>query len=153
MSKENLTWVVAKIQMVVDSYPTWGDIVQSNTWKAAYGKNGVCCNLTFSDCKTGEILVRASSFWVMMNKNTRKISRFPNVFRAKLEQYLPRWIDLDINQHVNHVKYIGFILESVPKNIMETYEIDSMSLEYYKECTKDCVLQSFTSILVNEMSI
>ncbi|KAL4587597.1 hypothetical protein LXL04_000469 [Taraxacum kok-saghyz] len=181
MSKQNLAWVVAKIQMIVDTYPTWGDIVQIKTWKSAYGKNGVCCNLTFSDGKTGDILVKASSFWVMMNRNTRKISKFPNQVRVKLEQYLvdtppiveqdmprtwskksdtidehvykglkPRWIDLDINQHVNHVKYIGIILESVPKNIMDNYEIDTMSLEYYKECSNDSVLKSFTSILANE---
>ncbi|KAL7600468.1 hypothetical protein Lser_V15G24081 [Lactuca serriola] len=177
MFKHNLTWVMAKIHMVVDRYPTWGDFVQIDTWKAAYGKNGVCCNLTFRDCETGEILVRASSFWVMMNSKTRKLSKIPNEIRAKLEQIYvdkpplveqvtrtwstsekninehmckglkPRWSDLDINNHVNHVKYIGLILESVPKTIIENYEIDSITLEYYRECTKDHKLQSFTSIL------
>ncbi|KAI3525049.1 hypothetical protein L1887_03720 [Cichorium endivia] len=180
MSKENLMWVVAKIQMVVDRYPTWGDIVQIDTWKSACGKNGLSCNLTFSDCKTGEILVRASSIWVMMNKKTRKLSKFPNEVRAKLEQYFvdtppmieqdtrtwskkeekfdenvckgltPRWSDLDINYHVNHVKYVGLALESVPKTIMENYEIHSMTLQYYQECTKDSVLRSVTSILAND---
>ncbi|XP_023749675.1 palmitoyl-acyl carrier protein thioesterase, chloroplastic [Lactuca sativa] len=180
MSKYNLTWVVAKIQMVVDRYPKWGDIVEIDNWKAALGKNGVCCNLTFRDCKTGQILVRASSFWVIMNKKTRKLSRFPNEVRAKLEKFFvdkpplveqatrtwsrsednitehickglkPRWSDLDINQHVNHVKYVGLILESVPKTIIEKYEIDSMTLDYYQEFTNDNILQSFTYILTND---
>ncbi|XP_023749668.1 palmitoyl-acyl carrier protein thioesterase, chloroplastic [Lactuca sativa] len=179
MSKHNLTWVMAKIQMIVDRYPIWGDIVQMETWKAAHGKNGVCCNLTLHDCKTGEILVRASSYWVMMNTKTRKLSKFPNEVRAKLEQIYvdkpplieqdtrtwskseekinehickglkPRWSDLDINQHVNNVKYVGLILESVPKTIIENYEIHSMTLDYYREFTKDNILQSFTSILTN----
>ncbi|XP_023729833.1 palmitoyl-acyl carrier protein thioesterase, chloroplastic isoform X1 [Lactuca sativa] len=183
MSKNNLTWVVAKTHVVVDRYPTWGEIVQIDTWKSAHGKNGVCCNLTFCDCKTGEILVRASSIWVMLNKNTRKLSKFPNMVRAKLEQcfvdtlptvredtrtwsgeaeniyehickgLMPRWSDLDINQHVNHVKYIGLVIESVPKTIVENYEIHILTLEYFRECTKDNVLQSLTSILGNDKGI
>ncbi|CAI9287684.1 unnamed protein product [Lactuca saligna] len=179
MSKHNLTWVMAKIQMVVDRYPIWGDIVQMETWKAAHRKNGLCSNMTLHDCKTGEILVRASSYWVMMNTKTRKLSKFPNEVRAKLEQIYvnkpplverdtrtwsrseekinenickvlkPRWSDLDINQHVNNVKSIGMILESVPKTIIENYEIHNMTLDYYREFTNDNILQSFTSILTN----
>uniref|UniRef100_A0A9R1VBX2 Acyl-[acyl-carrier-protein] hydrolase n=1 Tax=Lactuca sativa TaxID=4236 RepID=A0A9R1VBX2_LACSA len=179
MSKHNLMWVLKKIQMVVDRYPK-GDIVQIDTWKTTHGKNGVCCNLTFRDCKTGEILVRASSFWLIMNKKTRKLSKFPNEVRAKLEKFFvnkpplveqatrtwsrsedninehickglkARWTDLDISHHVNHVKYIGLILESVPKTIIERYEIDSMTLDYYQEFTKENILQSFTYILTND---
>ncbi|CAH1426409.1 unnamed protein product [Lactuca virosa] len=160
-----------------------GDIVEIDNWKTALGKNGVCCNLTFRDCITGQILVRASSFWVIMNKKTRKLSRFPNEVRAKLEKFFvdkpplveqatrtwsrsedniiehickglkPRWSDLDINQHVNHVKYVGLILESVPKTIIEKYEIDSMTLDYYQEFTNDNILQSFTYILTNDNAI
>uniref|UniRef100_A0A9R1VE75 Acyl-[acyl-carrier-protein] hydrolase n=2 Tax=Lactuca sativa TaxID=4236 RepID=A0A9R1VE75_LACSA len=179
MSEKNLTWVTIKMQMILDRYPTWGDIVQINTWKSAYGNNGVSSNFTFCDCKTEEILGRASSISVMMNKKTRKLSKFPNEIRAKQQKYyvdtpaimeqdittwskgneiikdhickglMPRWSDLDINQHVNHAKYIRWILESVPRTISENYEIESMTLEYYRECTADTVLQSVTSILAN----
>ncbi|KAI3524549.1 hypothetical protein L1887_03207 [Cichorium endivia] len=179
MSEKNITWVMVKMQMIVDRYPTWGDIVQINTWKSAYGKNGGCSNFILCDAKTSEILGRASSFWVMMNRKTRKLSKFPNEIQAEKEKYfvntppiveqdtvtwskrdattedhickglLPRWSDLDFNQHVNNVKYIGWILESVPKNILENYEIDNITLEYYRECTKDSVVQSVTSILAN----
>ncbi|GJS27724.1 putative reverse transcriptase domain-containing protein [Tanacetum coccineum] len=77
----------------------------------------------------------------MMNKETRKLSRFPQEVRAELDQYfldappvvkldtrnwseldenivdhvcsglMPSRSDLDINQHVNNAKYVGWILE------------------------------------------
>ncbi|KAI3524550.1 hypothetical protein L1887_03208 [Cichorium endivia] len=156
MSKKNLIWVMLKMQMIVDRYPTWGDILQIDICKVPYGKNGVCCNITFCDCKTGEILVRASSIWVMMNKKTRKLSRFPNEVRTILEQYFMDTPPIVVQntgtwseREDNFDEHICKGLKSVPKTVMGKYEIDSMTLEYYRECTKDSVLQSITSILVN----
>ncbi|KAM0037134.1 putative oleoyl-[acyl-carrier-protein] hydrolase [Helianthus debilis subsp. tardiflorus] len=60
MSKRNLFWVVTKMQVLVDRYPTWGDVVQVDTWVAASGKNGMRRDWLIRDCKTGEILTRAS---------------------------------------------------------------------------------------------
>ncbi|MFS7981239.1 putative oleoyl-[acyl-carrier-protein] hydrolase [Helianthus anomalus] len=45
------------------------------------------CNWMFRDSKTGAILIRASSIWVMMNKETRRLFKFPYEVRAELEQY------------------------------------------------------------------
>ncbi|PWA70750.1 acyl-ACP thioesterase, HotDog domain protein [Artemisia annua] len=180
MCKKNLIWVMTKVQMVVDRYPSWGDVVQIDTRIASSGKNGMHCNWMFRDCETGEILIRVASFWAMMNKETRRLSKFPDEVRVELKQYLmdtpphveevieswpsrnesianntrygltPRWSDLDINQHVNNVKYIGWILESVPMPILENYELSSMTLEYRRECKKDSVLQSQTYVLRND---
>ncbi|MBA0693768.1 hypothetical protein Goari_004117 [Gossypium aridum] len=144
-----------------------------------------------SNSKTGEILTRASSVWVMMNKLTRRLSKIPEEVRGEIEphfmnsdpvvaednrklvklddstaQYLcpfvnflsnqllhflifnlqPRWSDLDVNQHVNNVKYVGWILESTPLGIVESHELCSMTLEYRRECGRDTVLQSLTAV-------
>ncbi|KAF5945784.1 hypothetical protein HYC85_016012 [Camellia sinensis] len=60
MCKKNLIWVVTKMHVVVDRYPTWGDVVQVNSWVAASGKNGMRRDWIVHDCKTGDILTRAS---------------------------------------------------------------------------------------------
>ncbi|XWS69859.1 hypothetical protein CRYUN_Cryun03dG0000100 [Craigia yunnanensis] len=176
MCKKNLIWVVTRIQVVVDRYPTWGDVVQVDTWVSASGKNGMRREWLVSDSKTGEILTRASSVWAMMNKLTRRLSKIPEEVRGEIEPYFmnsdpvvaedsrklvklddstaeyvhkgltPRWSDLDVNQHVNNVKYIGWILESAPLPILETHELSSMTLEYRRECVRDSVLQSLTSV-------
>ncbi|XWS71986.1 hypothetical protein CRYUN_Cryun02cG0002000 [Craigia yunnanensis] len=176
MCKKNLIWVVTRMQVVVDRYPTWGDVVQVDTWVSASGKNGMRRDWLVSDSKTGEILTRASSVWVMMNKLTRRLSKIPEEVRGEIEPYFmnsdpvvaedsrklvklddsraeyvhkgltPRWSDLDVNQHVNNVKYIGWILETAPLPILETHELSSMTLEYRRECGRDSVLQSLTAV-------
>uniref|UniRef100_A0A5B7AX50 Acyl-[acyl-carrier-protein] hydrolase n=1 Tax=Davidia involucrata TaxID=16924 RepID=A0A5B7AX50_DAVIN len=176
MCKKNLIWVVTKMQVLVDRYPTWGDVVQVDTWVASSGKNGMRRDWLVRDCKTGDTLTRASSVWVMMNKETRRLSKMPDEVREEIEPYFvdsppvvdedgrklpklddstadymrtgltPRWSDLDVNQHVNNVKYIGWILESAPLPILENHELSSMTLEYRKECGRDSVLQSLTAV-------
>jgi fatty acyl-ACP thioesterase B len=176
MCKKNLIWVVTKMQVLVDRYPTWGDVVQVDTWVDASGKNGMRRDWLLRDCKTGDILTRASSVWVMMNKKTRKLSKIPDEVRQEIGPYFvdsppvvdddsrklpkldehradyvrsgltPKWSDLDVNQHVNNVKYIGWILESAPLPIVESHELCGMTLEYRRECGRDSVLQSLTAV-------
>ncbi|THG18395.1 hypothetical protein TEA_012708 [Camellia sinensis var. sinensis] len=243
MCKKNLIWVVTKMQVLVDRYPTWklmwclaakgyvkvilhvfttppccrglvdsltlrGDVVQVDTLVAASGKNGMRCDWLVRDCRTGDILTRASSVWVMMNKETRRLSKIPNEVRGEMGTFFvdsppvvdedsrkllkldestadyirngltPRWSDLDVNQHVNNVKYIGWILElyvleikTWGKTVMEvlvytfqqhnlnnagycrvhhcqfwSHELCGMTLEYRRECGRDSVLQSLTTV-------
>lgn len=181
MCKKNLIWVVSRMQVLVDRYPTWGDVVQVDTWVAASGKNGMRRDWLIRDCNTGDILMRASSLWVMMNKETRRLAKMPDEVRAEIGSHFvdtppiidedsrklpklndetadyirsgltPRWNDLDVNQHVNNVKYIGWILESAPLPILESHELAAMTLEYRRECRRDSVVQSLTSVMGNNV--
>ncbi|CAK9229899.1 unnamed protein product [Sphagnum troendelagicum] len=50
-----------------------------------------------------------------------------------------------MNQHVNNVKYVGWVMESVPVAVFENYELSSMTLKYRRECSQSDVLQSMCS--------
>uniref|UniRef100_Q1W7L7 Acyl-[acyl-carrier-protein] hydrolase n=1 Tax=Elaeis guineensis var. tenera TaxID=51953 RepID=Q1W7L7_ELAGV len=176
MSKRNLIWVVTKVRVLIEHYPSWGDVVEVDTWVGPAGKNGMRRDWHVRDHRTGQTILRATRVWVMMNKNTRKLSKVPEEVRAEIGPYFveraaivdedsrklpkldedttdyvkkgltPRWSDLDVNQHVNNVKYIGWILESAPISILENHELASMTLEYRRECGRDSVLQSLTAV-------
>jgi len=176
MSKRNLIWVVTRMRVLIEHYPSWGDVVEVDTWVGATGKNGMRRDWHVRDYRTGQTILRATSVWVMMNKHTRKLSKVPEEVRAEIGPYFveraaivdedsrklpkldddtadyikkgltPRWSDLDVNQHVNNVKYIGWILESAPISILENHELASMSLEYRRECGRDSMLQSLTAV-------
>ncbi|KAJ4958234.1 hypothetical protein NE237_025345 [Protea cynaroides] len=182
MSRRNLIWVVTKIQLLVDRYPSWGDVVQVDTWVSASGKNGMRRDWLLRDSKSGEILTRATSVWVMMNKHTRRLSKIPEEVKGEIEPYFidcppileddgrklpklddstadsvqtgltPRWNDLDVNQHVNNVKYLGWILESSPSSILESKELYSLTLEYRRECGRDNVIQSLAAVCNDDVN-
>ncbi|KAL9422560.1 hypothetical protein AB3S75_034770 [Citrus x aurantiifolia] len=177
MSLRKLIWVVTRIHIQVQRYSSWGDVVEIDTWVDASGKNAMRRDWIIRDYRTQDIITRATSTWVIMNRETRRLSKIPEQVRQEvLPFYLntfaidkektdvgkidkltdqtagrirsglaPRWSDMDANQHVNNVKYIGWILESVPIHVLEDYNMTSMTLEYRRECRQSNLLESLTS--------
>ncbi|CAA2976379.1 palmitoyl-acyl carrier protein thioesterase, chloroplastic-like [Olea europaea var. sylvestris] len=178
MSLRKLIWVVTRIHVQVDKYSSWGDVVEIDTWVDAAGKNGMRRDWIIRDYNTHKIITRATSTWVIMNRETRRLCKIPDEVKKEVQPFYlnrtsiatedidsekiekvteesaekirtglaPRWSDMDANQHVNNVKYIGWILESVPINVLEDYNLTRMTLEYRRECRQSNVLESLTSM-------
>lgn len=182
MSLRKLIWVVTRVHVQVDKYSSWGDVVEIDTWVDAAGKNGMRRDWIIRDYSTQQIITRATSTWVTMNRETRKLSKIPEEVRKEVEPFYlnrrvlengddsaaekinkltdqtatiirsglaPRWNDMDANQHVNNVKYIGWILESVPTHILQDYDMTSMTLEYRRECRQANLIESLTTTKMN----
>ncbi|KAG9447904.1 hypothetical protein H6P81_014032 [Aristolochia fimbriata] len=179
MRKLRLIWVTSRMHIEVYKYPAWGDVVEIETWCQSEGRIGTRRDWILKDFATGEVIGRATSKWVMMNQDTRKLQRVSDDVRdeylifcprsprlsfpeennkslkkiPKLEdpaQYsrlglVPRRADLDMNQHVNNVTYIGWVLESMPQDIIDTHELQTITLDYRRECQHDDLVDSLTS--------
>uniref|UniRef100_Q41634 Acyl-[acyl-carrier-protein] hydrolase n=1 Tax=Umbellularia californica TaxID=3438 RepID=Q41634_UMBCA len=176
MSRRDLIWVVRRTHVVVERYPAWGDTVEVEAWIGAAGNIGMRRHFLVRDCKTGHILARCTSVSVMMNMRTRRLSKIPQEVRGEIDPlfiekfavkegeikklqkfndstadyiqggWTPRWNDLDVNQHVNNIKYVGWIFKSVPDSIYENHHLSSITLEYRRECTRGRALQSLTTV-------
>ncbi|KAF7153240.1 hypothetical protein RHSIM_Rhsim01G0253700 [Rhododendron simsii] len=179
MRKLHLIWVTARMHIEIYKYPAWSDVVEIETWCQSEGRIGTRRDWILKDYATQEVIGRATSKWVMMNQDTRRLEKVSDDVReeylvfcpreprlafpeekngslkkiAKLEdpaQYsrqglVPRRADLDMNQHVNNVAYIGWVLESMPQEIIDTHELETITLDYRRECQHDDVVDSLTS--------
>jgi len=179
MRKLHLIWVTARMHIEIYKYPAWSDVIEIETWCQSEGRIGTRRDWILKDYATHEVIGRATSKWVMMNQDTRRLEKVSDDVReeylvfcpreprlafpeekngslkkiAKLEdpaQYsrqglVPRRADLDMNQHVNNVAYIGWVLESMPQEIMDTHELESITLDYRRECQHNDVVDSHTS--------
>ncbi|XP_007049712.2 PREDICTED: oleoyl-acyl carrier protein thioesterase 1, chloroplastic [Theobroma cacao] len=179
MRKLHLIWVTARMHIEIYKYPAWSDVIEIETWCQSEGRIGTRRDWILKDFGTGEVIGRATSKWVMMNQDTRRLQKVSDDVReeylvfcprelrlafpeennnslkkiAKLDdsfQYsrlglMPRRADLDMNQHVNNVTYIGWVLESMPQEIIDTHELQTITLDYRRECQQDDVVDSLTS--------
>ncbi|XP_078433857.1 palmitoyl-acyl carrier protein thioesterase, chloroplastic-like [Wolffia australiana] len=177
MSLRKLIWVVTRVHVQVEKYSSWGDVVEIDTWVDAAGKNGMKRDWIIRDYSTGVTIARATSTWVIMNRETRHLAKLPEPVREEVSPFYlrraaipgggdaarieklddrtaqnirsglaPRWGDMDANQHVNNVKYISWILESVPGPVLEAHRLASITLEYRRECRLSHALESLTSV-------
>ncbi|KAI0493881.1 hypothetical protein KFK09_024007 [Dendrobium nobile] len=172
----NLAFVMLKMHVQVEHYPSWGDALEVNTWLRHHKKLSMARDWHLRNLKTGQSMIRATSIWALMDKTTRKLSKIPDEKKIEVEPHCndttfilnddnrklpkvnvetadyiiddltPKWADLDFNMHVNNVKYIQWILEGIPVSMLETHEMSSMVLEFRKECRMGDVLQSLTAV-------
>ncbi|CAA6668393.1 unnamed protein product [Spirodela intermedia] len=182
-----LIWVTARMHIEIYKYPAWGDVVEIETWCQEEGKIGTRRDWIIKDYSTGEVIGRATSKWVMMNQDTRRLQRVSDDVREeylifcprtprlafpeedsdslkkipKLEDpalssrlgLVPRRADLDMNQHVNNVTYIGWVLESIPQEIIDTHELQTITLDYRRECQHDDAVDSLTSLEFGDLDL
>ncbi|GJS33039.1 acyl-ACP thioesterase [Tanacetum coccineum] len=179
MRELHLTWVTTRMYIEIHRYPSWGDVVEIETWCQREGRIGIKRDWIIRDYANGEVLGRATSKWVMMSVDTRRLQKVsddvineylascPKALRlafpvdnnnslkkiAKLEDpaaysrlgLMPRRADIDMNKHVNNVTHIGWALESVPQEVVDTHELQSITLDFKRECQHDDIVDSLTS--------
>eukprot|EP00897_Mesotaenium_endlicherianum_P005539 jgi/Mesen1/5012/ME000025S04413 len=180
MRKKRLIWVTTRMHIEIDRYPLWGDVVEIDTWFQGEGRIGARRDWIIRMAKTGEVIGKGTSTWVTMNKDTRRLSKIPDDVRAEYMQFCPeppkyaisseqppkirkleepehtvsnlapRRGDLDMNQHVNNVTYIGWMLESIPAQVHDLAELAKITLEYRRECSYGDVVQSSASLESHE---
>jgi len=108
--------------------------------------------------ESGELLALASSSWVVMNLETRRPIAITDDIRELGNQFGPRYVevdrlrvqgfeptsdaptfhvrkhDLDLNGHVNNVRYIEWALEAVPEELFKTGTLESLDIIFKAEC-------------------
>ncbi|MBA0592721.1 hypothetical protein Gorai_009696 [Gossypium raimondii] len=171
MMRNNLIWVVSRMHVQIDHYPIWGEVIEIDTWVGASGKNGMRRDWVIRSQASGSTYARATSTWVMMNEQTRRLSKMPDEVRDEISPWFiqkqaineavpdkivklddkakhvnsdlkPKRSDLDMNQHVNNVKYVRWMLETIPDKFLERHQLSSIILEYRRECGSSEVVQS-----------
>lgn len=80
------------------------------------------------------------------NSSLKKIAKLEDPAQYSRLGLVPRRADLDMNQHVNNVTYIGWVLESIPQEVIDSHELQTITLDYRRECQQDDVVDSLTNV-------
>jgi len=151
-----LGWVLAYICVQIDAYPTLGDSVVLETWPS--GISGVYATRDFAlTDQTGKRLSAATSAWLLLDLERRRPIRMPEdvtsihppdkpraidqsvrklrppVTTVFEQTFAVRYSDLDINAHVNNVRYMEWAVESVPLAETEGHVLRRLELQFKAE--------------------
>eukprot|EP00803_Ostreobium_quekettii_P000041 evm.model.scf_1739.2 EVM.evm.TU.scf_1739.2 scf_1739:16101-22039(-) len=86
MVEKNLIFVISRLHIKINKYPSWGETARLETWftleRRFIGRRA----WSIQDAATSETLGEATSWWVVINTKTRKMSRMPT---EMIEQWWP----------------------------------------------------------------
>ncbi|CAH2079358.1 unnamed protein product, partial [Thlaspi arvense] len=164
MRKLHLIWVTERMHIEVYKYPAWSDVVEIETWCQSEGRIGTRRDWVLKDCATGEVIGRATrvgsviiqkrlAFLEKNNNSLKKIPKLEDPAEYSMLGLKPRRTDLDMNQNVNNVTYIGWVLESIPQKIIDTHELKVITLDYRRECQQDDIVDSLTTSEISDEAV
>ena len=160
LSEKNFIWILSRQLLKIYSYPKWGDVIQVHTWPT--GRDRLYCYRDFRILDSaGSIIGEATTAWFVIDLTYRKPQRtgayfqknlptdFERVFPGKLNKLNPlvstdhtrviqvSYGDLDINEHVNNVRYIDWILNTLPFEHLKTHILGELEINYLSESSYD----------------
>ena len=160
--EKNVAWILMRIRVEVDRYPVLAQNVIVETWPQP--QQGLYERDYTISSKDGEVLVRAAALWVIINLETRDITREKfcdyegldmrkeRVFgrgvgrRKPLEGAEPsyekeiKFSDIDYNVHVNNAKYVDFVMDIFSIEEHRAREIKAIEMHYTTEISPGDVL-------------
>ncbi len=158
---ENYTWLLSRLNIKIASFPGWKNQIQVSTWPSGTQQLFALRDFELQD-NDGHTIAAAVSAWLVIDLEKRRPVRIgPFVERLKpvegghilpdrLDKLAPlrdhsrersfvvRHADLDINQHVNNVSFVEWVLESVPSAVLNTavpveFEINFLAEAFYDD--------------------
>lgn len=156
--EKNITWVLTRLKIELFDYPKWRETIQVETWPSGYDR--MVATRDFRIWNAQKVCVgKATSVWMLLDLNTRRpvnvepfLAEFAkeNPDRAlfihrndrldvvenptETKFFNVRYGDLDLNNHVNHVHFMEWVLEAVPGTVWDTKKLQSLDIQFRAEC-------------------
>lgn len=138
LQKEKLTWVLHQLHVKIYRFPEWRETITIKTWPA--GGDGIRAYRNFLILDENDKTIGCSlSYWLILDIDSRRPHRIPqqileqvpentnhvlpitkkelpeikNIFSSK--EFNVRKTDLDLNNHVNNVRYIEWATAGLPE--------------------------------------
>lgn len=157
LAEREISWVLMRKNFQLFRLPELGETIHIQTYPAGFDKL-----FTYRDYKVfdsnKELLAQSSSTWLLMNTVKRRIARIPEEIRSRgifdtsdclphapnklpkvtqvdfHKEFTIHWHDLDFNEHLNNVRYMQWIFETINYYMDERGQLEQLNIIYKQEC-------------------
>ncbi|KAJ4828845.1 hypothetical protein Tsubulata_010506, partial [Turnera subulata] len=147
---------------ILKDYATGEVIGRATSFLSCTSIVRVCCRfahflLVVLHCESLPFILSCFSKWVMMNQDTRRLQKVSDDVRDEYLVFCPREPRLSFPEPNNRslkkiakledpAQYSKLGLVSVPQDVIDTHELQTITLDYRRECQHDDVVDSLTSV-------
>ena len=163
---KNMNWVIARFLVEIIKMPRYGDKLKIKTYPGSNNKLFFYRHYIITDSKDN-VMVRANSVWLLVDGTTRQLKRDPfngmsfpimkmddelanpDKVVGEASNYLysrkVRYSDIDLNGHLNNIRYIELIQDSFDLNFYKQNKIKSFLINYNSEFRSDDEVKIYSS--------
>ncbi|KAF3327707.1 oleoyl-acyl carrier protein thioesterase 1 [Carex littledalei] len=131
-------------------------VVEIEHWCEPEGRIAARFDYIIDNLSSGEVIGRATSKWLMLNKDTCKPQKINNQVRDEFLAFCSKSSRLAFAEENNRglekipqldepAEYSRLSLLSMPQDIFDKYELQSITIDYCHNCQFDDSLDSYTS--------
>ncbi len=168
LQKQNIGWVLLSGVMTIDRYPTYNEKIIIRTWLSEYSMvKGIRENIIYDEKMN--IIGKSKGLWLFYDiKRRRPKQIFDSILEGwsfcsdksiehniknkilPLESSLPvnefkvNRYDVDTNLHLNNIRYMQWLSESLSEEITENYYLHSIDGRFISEAQYGDTIMSFT---------
>lgn len=168
LEKENIGWVLISGFLEMERYPKYKENITIRTWLSKYSTvKGTRENIIYDE--KGLIIGRGKGLWVFFDIERRrpiqilddikekwsfcseesiehniskKIEPIDSVAIAK--EFKVHRFDVDSNKHVNNIRYLQWVTESISDEVVDNYYMHSIDARFIAEAQLGDTIRSFT---------
>jgi len=153
---ENYTWLLSRLKIKIASFPVWQDRITISTWPSGAQRLFALRDFQLQD-KHDQTVAAAVSAWLVLDVEKRRpvrigpfieklrplegqhilpdtLDKLPGLeFRTHEKKFVVRYRDLDINQHVNNVSFVEWLVESIPIGVLNTSVLAELEINFMAE--------------------
>lgn len=168
LREHSFAWMIVQTRARVIQQPDWRTLLQVTTWPSEMGRLLSRREFALSD-PSGKRLVQATTLWAFVNRATQRVMRIPpeilSAFRVSPDRALalpfgrpapctvPAWEqsfsigrrEIDSNGHVNNLRYLEWMIEALPGDVLEGWTLRELNLRYQRETGPGGLVRSQTS--------
>ena len=174
--KKNVGWVLVSGVLQMDRYPKYKEKITIKTWLSSYSSiKGYRENIIYDENKN--IIGRAKGLWVFFDIEKRRPIPIFNEIKEKwsyfneesissdikkkisavdfadhTNQFRVNRYDTDMNRHVNNIRYLQWVIESIPEEISENYFLHKIDGRFISEAQYGDTVLSLTKKNITENS-
>lgn len=150
-------WVLARLRLEVDRLPDWDAEVVVETWPSGLERLFATREIVLHD--DDGTFARGTSAWLVIDTERRRPMRPPAMLKNLQtpdrsapfshdmttlpgpdavdheRTFAVRYHDLDLNRHVNNVRYVEWALETLPPAVHDAYRCAGLELQFRAETT------------------
>ena len=169
----NTAWILSRVHIRFVDTPMWKDDVVLTTWHKGANRLFFVRDFRLTD-KEGRTRVEATTSWLVMNLETRRLVRDPQLREGTecnedviatpagkvqmpkdvepqlMFEHLVAYSDIDVNGHANNAMYMQWAMDAVDYDIASTRPVKELTINFNHETKAGDIVALYKTIIKTE---